>query len=183
MKNNYNDKNLNNNIEMYDLFINEEAFQKIKNNVDLNINENDILKLIEDYKYDLVKIESLDIKNTMLFYQKSNINYERYIYWFPAGLSIDICYVIYKYMNSNKVEKDKIIDLLLGNFSKTLDIYNKIRKIIKKQNINYFNDKEFLDFMIEIFETINTKKYKTESFKKLYNNLKTKNEEVIKRLK
>lgn len=169
--------------KIYDALLTEKEYRKIYYSMNLDVSEYKIDKLIDFYKNDIEDIESTKIMDTMKFYNINNINYKDVVNWFPSGLSIEMCYIIYKFMKQNNFDSNKIRSLLISDFNKTKLIYNKICKNVKIQLDNILSDKNFIEFMIETITIINNQKHKTESFDKLYKKLSYENSEVITRLK
>ena len=168
--------------KIYDALLTEIEYRKISLVMKSDYNNEKIYMLIDNYKNDLQDIKLNDIKKSVDFYEKEGIYYNDVLNWFPAGLSVEMCYTIYKFMSENGMETDKIINVLVGNFKKTKNLYNKIKGYAETENNDFTEDKNFINFMIQAIKTIMQQKHKTESFKKIYEKLNAENSDVIKRL-
>lgn len=171
-------------IDIYNALITEIEYRKILSAFEADINEEKLHMTIDLYKEDLVDIEYSDIKESFMFYSSKNISFKDIINWFPAGMSIEMCYVVYRYMRHNGMDLEQIRTLLIGNIKQLKQLYRMIRKNVTSLEIlqGYNEDTEFINFMMETIQSIIQKMHRTESFNKMYLKLSSENSDVLKRL-
>lgn len=148
-------------LECIKLIIKELEYRRLYEYVKESID----LKVLVNYNYDILwKIDNDVVDKSIKFLKKHKIQMENILRWIPIFLSMDNVYSIYKKGKSDGYSNDKIIDILIMDMKLLLD--DNIDK-----NIKYDDDKDFIDFILNVVKLINDRRKDTGTYKKMMDEL------------